>query len=342
MQQVALNFCNCSTKKLYFKGKDEDSKKLPILPPDSFEKKDALKNFKEMKVPVHKLLGKNKYKLTFVDQFQGGKLNEKKWNLGHPYAPANEKPFNNELQKYDRSTAGNEHVVLDKRGFLRLKATKDPDGTIKSGAVNTKGKYNHTYGYWEIRAKIPAGNGTWPALWTHADPTKDKHGWMPEFDILESGGGNGTEKAFGFEHKKSYGTVTNNLITRKNPSQVWSPEYTVGYPYKDGSPKNKEIEPFHFSKDFHRYGMEWKPESVAFYLDGKKIRQINKHVETIPQIFIANVAVGGAYTGISNPDEVLKNGPAEMDIDYVAAWAPEKEPIKQKHNFHYKTKKPNL
>ena len=117
------------------------------------------------------------WRLTFQDEFDGTRLDPAKWNPEDPWGRVR----NRELQAYVKDA----FEVRD--GILRIKAEKRPaeyDGAVRqytSGMMTTYRKFPQKFGWFEIRCRVPKGNGLWPAIWMLPEPL----GWPPEIDILE-------------------------------------------------------------------------------------------------------------------------------------------------------------
>ena len=169
------------------------------------------------------------YNLLWADEFDGPTLDESNWNveLRDPGWT------NNELQAY----VDTDENVFIKDGCLCLKAieTVDENGkkSYTSGKVNSQNKRDFLYGKVVVRAKVPEGQGLWPAAWMM--PTDEsKYGQWPkcgEIDIME---------VLGNDTKTSYGTIH------------------YGEPHGQEQGK-KELTEGSFSDDFHEFSVEWEP-----------------------------------------------------------------------------------
>jgi beta-glucanase (GH16 family) len=175
-----------------------------------------------------------------------------------------------------------------------------------SARLKTKGLFSRTYGRFEIRAKLPAGKGLWPAIWML--PEDNKYGaWAAsgEIDIMEAKGSNPNAVS---------GTI--------HYGSVWP-----GNTYTEGKfefPAGSTIE------DFHVYALEWEPEAIRWYVDGELYQTQTKWysgsmVKTKdsppspapfdqPFHLLINLAVGGNFDG--DPIDDVKF-PAVMEVDYV-------------------------
>lgn len=158
--------------------------------------------------------------------------------------------------------------------------------TYTSGMISTAPTFTQTYGYFEMRAQLPAGQGIWPAFWMMA---ADKS-WPPELDIMEVLG-------------KDPFTLYSSAHTNQTGSHTWE---TV-------TAKTPDV-----SAGMHTYGMEWNAQAITYYFDGQKIGSIATPSDLHkPMYLIANLAVGSPWPGY--PDSTTK-WPAEYKIDYIRAW----------------------
>ncbi len=233
-------------------------------------------------------------KLVWSDEFSeggtGNAPNPDKWS----YQTGAGGWGNNEKQTY---TDGRANSYVD-GGYLKIRAVKDEAGNWTSARIRSAGKGDWTYGYFEARIRVPDAKGPWPAFWMM--PTDSAYGEWPrsgELDIMEYAPQvAGLYKAFSTVH---YGTSV-DLHVFKPLGAVTDRAITTG---------------------FHRYGLEWKPDSVSWYFDGKKIGNTyfksggdwttwpfdrNFH-------FILNVAMGGNLGGDISPTLTA----AAMEVDYV-------------------------
>jgi len=146
-----------------------------------------------------------------------------------------------------------------------------------------------TFGYVEARVDFPAGTGLWPAFWMLSS---EFVGIKPQLFIAEV---DGAEPASVF-HNYNYHDAEGNL---RSPGQ-W------------------QVTHDDFSEGFHTVGVSWKAEELLFYIDGEaRYRIIGENVSTQAMYLIANLAVGGIWTGA--PDSTT-TFPAELKIDYIRAY----------------------
>lgn len=268
------------------------------------------------------------WKLTFRDEFDGTEIDRSKWDfdLGNGFYDYVSKSWvtgwgNNERQYYtgDKSNAR----VQD--GLLTIQAIKESrDGCgYTSARMKTTGRdgrplFSQKYGRFEFRAKLPAGQGIWPALWLL--PQNSKFGtWAAsgEIDIVE---------AKGHEPDLIYGTL----------------HYGGRWPQNVSSGKSYPIPDAGKSSDFHVYALEWEPGKISWFIDdvhcqtqsfwysSSKLDGTNGAAATSesdlnnwpapfdqPFYIVMNLAVGGEFPG--DPDDSTPF-PAAMSIDYVRVY----------------------
>jgi beta-glucanase (GH16 family) len=205
---------------------------------------------------------------------------------------------NNELQFY---TARQDNAIVGD-GKLTITAIKeDYSGrNYTSARMITRGKAFWKYGRFEIRASLPAGRGTWPAIWMM--PQYSRYGGWPksgEIDIMEH---------VGYDMNKIVSTV-----------------HTEDYVHSKGTQKgaSRTIED---ATQMHVYSMDWTPSQMTMYVDGLKIFQYkptnyrscpNQKIWPFDQSFflILNIAVGGNWGGVQGVDDSIF--PQELNVDYI-------------------------
>jgi beta-glucanase (GH16 family) len=216
--------------------------------------------------------------LLWHDEFEGNCLDTSKWNLEDWAAEKN-----NELQYYSPNN------VKVEDGVLQLISKKEPfkGKDYTSGAVHTQGKFAFLYGKAEMRAKLPAGQGMFPAFWMMTDK---ENTWLPEIDILEMLG--------------------------HQPDQIWMVSHWLG---EDGKLKSVSdtFKGPDFSKDFHTFSIEWTPDSITWLIDDIERFTINRNIPSEKMYLYLNTAVGGNWPG--SPDQTTVF-PASFEIDYVRVY----------------------
>jgi beta-glucanase (GH16 family) len=243
------------------------------------------------------------YKLVWSDEFNGQDASapdSSKWTVEQ----GADKWGNNELEYY----TGRPENVQVKGGNLLITARKEVYGAdasrknYTSGRLKTQGHFSQTYGRFEARVKIPAGQGMWPAFWMLGDDITAT-GWpgCGEIDIMENIG-----KEPGTVHASLHGSGTKLPTT----------DFTAPFALRAGKT---------FAEDFHVYAVEWEPEAIRFYVDEHLYSTFKrgqwpegqKWVFDHPYFLILNLAVGGDWPG--SPDETT-NFPKEMLVDYVRVY----------------------
>jgi beta-glucanase (GH16 family) len=207
---------------------------------------------------------------------------------------------NDELQYYTEKREENARV---EDGVLIIEARKDgdtvPDAArgYTSASLVTKDTATWTYGRIEVRAKLPQGVGTWPAIWT-LGVNIDEVGWPAcgEIDIMEH---------VGFQPGLLHGTV-----------------HTEAYNHVKGTARGGSLyrpDPF---EEFHIYAVEWFEDRIDFYIDEYKYFTFeNEHTGVdawpydAPQYLILNLAIGGSWGGQEGVDDSIF--PQPYIIDYV-------------------------
>lgn len=220
---------------------------------------------------------------VFQENFTGTGINTGVWEVAHR---ANE--ANGEAQYYQPNQ------VSVSNDLLHLRADLDPNYTYGkpylSGLVRTWQEWSH--GRFEVRAKLPHGQGFWPAIWL-----LPRHANWPaggEIDIMEARG----DLPYGMSSALHWGWDYNSRQYRSE----W---------YESGA---------NFQADFHDYAVEWEVGTVRFYVDGvehMRLYEPDVGIPNTPKSLILNLAVGGNYSGYPNETTPF---PAEFEIDYVRVW----------------------
>lgn len=205
---------------------------------------------------------------------------------------------NNELQYYTNATA-NANVDGNKLVITAIK--ENINGMNYSSArLVSKNKGDFLYGRIDVRAKLPSGRGTWPAIWML--PTDWAYGGWPksgEIDIMEHVGYD-LNKVHFTVHTEAY---NHGIGTQKGASQVISTATTA----------------------FHNYRVDWTPYAVRGYFDDQLVFTfVNEGKGSAAWPFdkrfhlLMNIAVGGNWGGAQGVDETVF--PKSMEIDYVRVY----------------------
>lgn len=242
------------------------------------------------------------YKLVWEDNFDGTELNRDDWNV-ELHAPG---WVNAEWQEY----VDCEDNIYVKDGNLIIQPIKTKAGSkdyYTSGRINTQNKHDFKYGRFEMRGKVPSGQGFLPAFWMM--PTDESfYGQWPkcgEIDIME---------VMGQSTDTLYGTL----------------HFGEPHAQKQGT---YVLDEGNFADEYHVFACEWEPGEMRFYVDDKLyytehdwFTKRNGFDEITypapydqPFYMILNVAVGGSWVGY--PDASTEyNENAQMVVDYVRVY----------------------
>ncbi|MEQ7873809.1 glycoside hydrolase family 16 protein [Sphingomonas sp. ASV193] len=242
-------------------------------------------------------------KLVWHDEFSGASLDKRKWR----YDTSHNKTgwFNNEKQYYAADRPQNVKVA---NGLLTITARKEdldprryPDW---GGQHYTSGKLVSraawTYGYYEVRAKLPCARGTWPAIWMLPQQMVK---WPDdgEIDIMEQVGA--------------------------EPNLIYSTLHTGLYNHTRKTQRSAQLAVPTSCTAFHTYQLDWRPDRILIGVDGKGILQVanDKPAEgkgawpfDVPFDMILNLAMGGDWAAAKGMDDAAL--PQRMEVDYVRVW----------------------
>jgi beta-glucanase (GH16 family) len=243
------------------------------------------------------------WSLTWSDEFNGpigSTVDSAKWSFdigGGGWG-------NDELESYTNRTAN----AKLQHGALVIRALKEtftgPDNITRnytSARLLTRNKFEQTYGRFEARIQVPYGQGIWPAFWMLGNDLGTA-GWPTcgEIDIMEN---------IGKEPSIVHGTL-------HGPGYSGANGITASY----GLPASRR-----FSDGYHRFAVEWEPDVIRFYVDGRLYKTRTPAdlpagkawVFNHPFFLVLNVAVGGNFPGDPDATTVF---PKVMKVDYVRVY----------------------
>lgn len=258
---------------------------------------------------------KSAYQLVWQDEFeQDGVPNPDYWTYENGFVR------NKEAQWYQPQNA----IVRDGVLVITGKRETKPNPNYRDGSTNwqqnrkmieytsasviSKGRKEFQYGYFEIRARIPACRGSWPAIWLLG--SKEKYGWPScgEIDILEYYPRNGQNLLH-----------ANACWGNDEGGSVWDSAHV---PYSEFTQQNPE-----WATCFHIWSMDWTEKYIRLYLDGRLMNEIDlsktingKHGQYEnpfhkPMYLLLNLAMGSSGGKIEE-----ENLPMRYEIDYVRVY----------------------
>lgn len=207
--------------------------------------------------------------------------------------------YNDEKEKY--VSGPGENAFLTKEGLV-IKATKQGNQIL---STRLQSKEAWRYGYFEAEVKVPKGNGNWPAFWMLNDRlrnpgSQEKVGWPKcgEIDIMENVGYDPANFHYSL-HSEDF-----NWMKAKQRTKVAAAKNPNG---------------------FHKFGLDWKADSIGFYQDGKEVYRVKRETDTFnswpfrdPFYIILNLAIGGNWGGSKGIDP--KIFPSEYVVKYVKVY----------------------
>jgi beta-glucanase (GH16 family) len=247
------------------------------------------------------------YRLAWSDEFDvAGLPDAGKWNYDTFRNSAGW--FNNELQYYANARAENSRV---ENGLLIITARKEDLSTLgvndwsgqrySSARLLTSGKASWRYGFFEVRAKLPCGTGSWPAIWTLSEPPQTSWPDDGEIDIMEH---------VGFDQGVVHGTV-----------------HTGAYNHTRGNQRGATVTLADLCTEFHRYQLNWTATRITIGVDDRNYYQYSNDNSgnaewpfDSPQYLILNIAVGGDWGGQMGVNDAIF--PVQMLVDYVRVYQP--------------------
>lgn len=227
-------------------------------------------------------------KLLWSDEFStDGTPDSSKWN----FETGNNGGWgNNELEYY---TSRSQNATVS-GGTLKINLIKESYSGFNytSARMTSQNKFSTKYGRIDIRAKLPSGAGTWPALWMLGDNIGSV-GWPTcgEIDIMEAIG--------------------------NNPNVIYG---TLHYPgHYGGSADSSNTAISNISSQFHVYSLEWRADTIKFMVDSVVFKTFTNTSSTpfnANFFLIMNVAMGGNFGGSVDPNFVSST----MEVDYVRVY----------------------
>ena len=234
--------------------------------------------------------------VVWSDEFDGsGPPDSTKWNYdlgGHGWG-------NNELQHYtDRA-----RNVRRENGYLVIEAHREPyaDNAYTSARLVTRDRATWNRGRLEVRAQLPSGRGTWPAIWMLGENI-GKVGWphCGEIDIMEHVG--------------------------YNPDSVFATVHTTAFNHVQGTQVGSATTRPDLESAFHVYALDWRADSLYFSIDDEVYFTFGKTANATnaewpfdtPHYLLLNLAVGGNWGGREGVDTTI--WPQRLLVDWVRVY----------------------
>jgi alpha-L-fucosidase len=238
------------------------------------------------------------WKLAWSDEFNGTNIDTSKWEI---------------LGDWKRRDGYwvKEDSYLDGKGNLIIRTKKDGE-RYTSGAMRTRNRFEHKFGYWVCRCKFPEQAGHWPAFWLH----------IGSVTKVGNEGRDGTEIDI-MEKPWLEDKITQNLH--------WD---GYGAAHKNAGGKVSMIPGI--SEGFHTFGLHWKPDEYVFYVDGKETWRTNAGgVSQVPQYMKLTEEIGkwgGDITKAKLPDYFVADYVRVYDAVEQEGTAGQKELIRKAVN----------
>jgi beta-glucanase (GH16 family) len=245
-----------------------------------------------------KELERKGWNLVWVDEFnKSGLPDTNNWS----YDTGGNGWGNHELQYYTLGRLENARV---EDGKLIIETKREPwkEKEYTSARLTTRMKEEWLYGRFEVRAKLPFGLGTWPAIWMLPSRPAYGSGHWPdngEIDIMEH---------VGYDQGLIHGST-----------------HCKAHYWRIGTQRSDSIRIPDASTAFHDYSIEWDSEKIQMFVDdslyftspndktGWEVWPFDK-----PFIMLLNIAVGGDWGGVKGVDTTI--WPQRMEVDYVRVY----------------------
>jgi licheninase len=243
----------------------------------------------------------SEWKLVWSDEFEvDGPPNPSRWRSevgGHGWG-------NRELQYYTSSRSENARV---ENGHLIIEARRDRWNSHEYTSARLNSSAGWTYGRIEVKAKLPSGRGTWPAIWMLPIDFIDGRGTWPddgEIDIMEHVG--------------------------HDPDVVHATIHTKAYNHVQGTQKTATVNVPTARTDLNVYAVEWTPREIRAFVNDRRYFTFENERLSNPSAnrgewpfdnefrLLLNIAVGGTWGGEKGVDPAI--WPQRMEIDYVRVY----------------------
>jgi beta-glucanase (GH16 family) len=237
----------------------------------------------------NRVLDLTAYEQTFIEDFDS--LDVSAWGPGTRWIAHT--PYNGDFGDGAFANPVDGFPFTIENGVLRIEARRDGNGKWHSGLLSSVDRngngFAQQYGYFEMRAKMPAGDGVWPAFWLLG---RSRNTTAAEVDIMEHYG-----------HDPAAYESTIHVWNLKSPDKSRVASSRIPIPYGT------------LSREFHTFGVSVDPSTITFYFDRREVwsaKTMPEHQQ--PMYLLVDLAVGGGWPIGNMPS------PSFMYVDYVRAW----------------------
>ena len=239
---------------------------------------------------------------SFADEFRGETIDAGAWRFDTSRNASGW--YNNERQYYAKDRPANARIeggalVIEARREQATRARFGDGGGQDYTSAKLISRQPLSYGFYEIRAKLPCGRGAWPAIWLL--PSSGSWPDQGEIDVMEMVGW--------------------------DPNVVHATLHSGTFNHRLGTQRGAERRVPTSCTAYHRYQLEWRPDAITIGVDGQGYMQVTRPTGadhgawpfTRPFNLILNLAIGGDWGGQKGIDDAAF--PQAMRIDYVRYWA---------------------
>lgn len=225
------------------------------------------------------------YKLVWQDEFNGASWSTNDW---YCHSGPRKDGWNNP-----------DNVKLDGKGNLVFRIERGPTNEVFCGVIDTRKARTWTYGYFESRCTIAREPGMWNAFWLTGNKMADpERGRGKEDDTFN----NGTEVDV-LEYLVPQGDVVHMNLH-------WN-----GYKALHKSSPFDALVPGLREREYHVYGVEWRPDGYTFYCDGRRMWETKDAIAGTDLFVLLSVEIGKWAGDIANAKL-----PHEIKYDWVRVW----------------------
>lgn len=236
---------------------------------------------------------------TFADEFDGKAVDAAKWLFDRSRNVQGW--YNHERQYYgpDNASVARGSLVIEARAEPPAKARAPDWGGQTYTSAKLVSRKAFGYGFYAVRARLPCGRGTWPAIWML--PSSGAWPAAGEIDIMEMVGW--------------------------DPTVVHATLHSEAYNHAKGTQRGAQVRVPTACTAFHTYQLDWRPDAILIGVDGRGYMRVANDRPggtaawpfTRPYQLILNLAVGGDWGGAKGIDDAAL--PQRMTVDYVRYWA---------------------